>query len=263
MSEIQNPEELTVEVVDEFIKRRIERGVRPVSVNSSIRHLKTIFKFTVNRGLLYSNPFASIEFLQERPKEKKVVTLAEEKQLIEAAENAPQSKPLNRLRMSAVIRLAAGAGLRRSEIMNLRWSDINLNTGKIDVKNHDGFRTKNGWDRVTFIACKEALAILRKLKDMGLGSKNGQPFYWADGRHLSDLFKKLKKRAGVNCTLHDLRRSFVTRLTEAGENTMLIMKLVGHGSVEVTRDHYLGLGEKILREAVERAQKHAERALNA
>lgn len=159
------------------------------------------------------------------------------------------------------IRLALGTGFRRGEIVSMNWANMDLKTGRIEVCCEGGFRTKNDKGRVSFLTDPEGLDVLRKLKLMGAGAENGRPFeLFREGGSLSRKFRDIARRAGVNCTMHDLRRTFVTRLTNSGANTMFITALVGHSDDEVTRRHYFGLDDEMIRSTIQIAQDKARQA---
>jgi len=257
MPEIKFPDDADERTAEVYINRRIEDGIKPVTVNSDIRNLKIIFGFGAKRKLIRRNPFEDVESLKEGVKEKRILTYAEVDTLINIAMDSEHVSLRDHQRMAGAIVLGS-AGLRRGEVIAARWSDIDLATGRIDIRCSNDFQTKNGRNRVSFITDPEKLDFLKRLKLAGLGLRNGKPFLWNNPRNLSREFKKVARSTGIDCTFKDLRRTFVTWLTEAGENAMTIMKLVGHGSVEVTRDNYLSLGEKAMREAVERAQRFAK-----
>ncbi len=63
-------------------------------------------------------------------------------------------------------------------------------------------------------------------------------------------FKAIVKKAGIaDCSVHDLRRTFVSQLAMAGVSAAVTQKLAGHASISTTVKHYTGLTAEALQEA--------------
>ena len=129
----------------------------------------------------------------------------------------------------AAVRLLMLTGCRRSEILSLRWDDVDRTAGLIRLRD-----SKTGPRVVPLTrAVKSVLDGIEKTP----GSKNvivGQRF----GRPLANFdshWKVIRERAGLNdVRLHDLRHSYASRALALGESLPSIGKLLGHRKVATT-----------------------------
>jgi integrase len=158
---------------------------------------------------------------------------------------------------------AATTGMRRSELLGLRWADIDLAAAALVVnatlvpgtdgkplfeelqKTRAGHRTVS-LDAVTVDALRTELE--RQEHDRRLGERwhndHGFVFVWDDGRHLNPdwvwhEFVRLADEAGLpRIRFHDLRHTHATLLLRAGVNPRVVSERLGHSSVAFTLDTY-------------------------
>ena len=162
----------------------------------------------------------------------------EERKLVEAA--APHFKPL--------IVVAINTAMRRGELLDLQWEQVDLQTGTITVRH-----SKNG--RVRHVPLnKTAQEALSELP----GPHAGHVFLYR-GLPIQDVktaFLKAVKRAGIpRCRFHDLRHTFATRLVIAGVDLATVKELMGHASISTTM-RYAHPSPPHKREAVARLESH-------
>jgi integrase len=140
-------------------------------------------------------------------------------------------------RDAAILALGYGAGLRRAEIVDLRLEDVELATGRLTV------RGKGGKTRVCFVppAALPLLVTWSRVRLPGAGPfltvcRRGRAV--AGGLSPSavlDALRRLGRRSGVaEFTAHDLRRSFVSDMLDAGADLATVQKLVGHSDPRTT-----------------------------
>jgi len=134
----------------------------------------------------------------------------------------------------ALLMTIYSAGLRVSEAVNLRISDIDSQRMVIRIEQGKGFK-----DRYVMLA-KRLLPVLSKYKE------KYKPSHWLfpgqdPSRHLNQrgtqaFFAKYKKAANISksATVHSLRHSFATHLLEDGVNIRVIQGLLGHKSLSST-----------------------------
>lgn len=130
-----------------------------------------------------------------------------------------------------MIQLGYAAGLRASEIVNLRWEDIDFKRKTIHLKMCKGRK-----DRIVMLSPKVKKNLLRLSVD-----KKGFVFLSSRGRKYSSgsiqkIVSGAAKKAMINkrVTPHTLRHSFATHLLERGVDISHIQKLLGHSRVETT-----------------------------
>ena len=111
---------------------------------------------------------------------------------------------------------AIETAMRRSELLNLRWEDINYDERTLCIKN-----TKNSLDRVIPLT-RRAMALLKSKLD------NEVPFRLQPDS-ITQAFKKACTRAGIeNFRLHDLRHEAISRLFEWGLSVPQVATISGH-----------------------------------
>jgi site-specific recombinase XerD len=142
-------------------------------------------------------------------------------------------------RDAALLALAYGCGLRRAEVVALEAGDYNTETGELLVR-----RGKGNKARTVYVTggAREAVEAWQLVRGEGEG-----PLLWPVlkggklvARKLSpqtvrDVLHRRVLQAGVKAlSPHDLRRSFISDLLEAGADISTVQKLAGHASVSTT-----------------------------
>jgi integrase len=139
------------------------------------------------------------------------------------------------------------AGLRRGELMALRWQDIDLKGGTIDVHRswnieHGLSQTKNRDRRRVPIAdaLREHLAAQRLRQSPGVelcfGMATGRPFR---PDRLQERADQAWEAAGLErLTLHDARHTFASLMIAARVNAKALSAYMGHSSIAITFDRY-------------------------
>ncbi|MFH1956609.1 MAG: tyrosine-type recombinase/integrase, partial [Patescibacteria group bacterium] len=133
-----------------------------------------------------------------------------------------------------LISLSYGAGLRVSEVINLKIKDININELTIHIK-----EAKGNKDRITIFPdslCDEIKKII---------SQNGKDDYLfasERGGKLSErtaqkIFENALQKSGIkkDATFHSLRHSFATHLLENGVDVRYVQELLGHQNIRTTQ----------------------------
>jgi integrase len=158
--------------------------------------------------------------------------------------------------------LAATTGLRRGEVLGLRWRDLDMGAGRLSVtqtlitvgyavsvstpKTAKGRRSV-ALDPATVGALRaHRVAVLEERLSLGLGAptEDGLVFTALDGSPLhplqfSDRFERLVKAASVpRIRLHDLRHTHATLALQAGVHPKVVSERLGHASVSITLDTY-------------------------
>lgn len=141
---------------------------------------------------------------------------------------------IQNLKHKTIIMLTYSAGLRVSEVAQIKVSDINSQRGLIKVNQGKGKK-----DRVTLLS-EKMLEILR------VYYKSYKPDYWMfpggdterpiTTRSIQNVFERACKKANINskATVHWLRHSFATHLLESGVDLRYIQELLGHASSKTT-----------------------------
>tara|TARA_R110000822_G_scaffold79595_1_gene190257 strand:- start:3611 stop:4702 length:1092 start_codon:yes stop_codon:yes gene_type:complete len=203
-----------------FLQLLIQKKVSNSYLNQVINSIK--FYYEVVLGM--PNRFYEIERPRKESKLPTVISKVEVLQIIEKANN---------IKHKCIIELLYGSGLRRSELLNLKPTDIDSNRMLVRVKNGKGRK-----DRYTLLS-KTALEDLRTY------FKEWKPRTYLfegqkGGKYTPQSVLKIVKDAAIKAkiaqtvTPHVLRHSFATHLLESGTDLRQIQVLLGHGSSKTT-----------------------------
>jgi integrase len=133
--------------------------------------------------------------------------------------------------LQPIIMVAYDSGMRRGEIAQLRWSQIDMKAHVVKLASSD---TKTDEKRVVPLADRLTQllsAIPRHVSGYVFVTRNGRPYYPSK---ISTAFNKTCGKAGLKgVTYHDLRHSFCTNMRRAGVDTLTTMAISGHRSIEV------------------------------
>lgn len=141
---------------------------------------------------------------------------------------------IDNLKHKAIISAIYGAGLRLSELLQLKISDIDSNRMLIRVSQSKGKR-----DRFVMLSGKllnllrEYYKVYQPKKYLFEGQKGGQ----YSPRSVQAIFKKALKKTNITkkASVHTLRHSFATHLLESGTDIRVIQQLLGHNSIKTTQ----------------------------
>lgn len=233
--------DVTPSVVERFFSRRIEH-VATATANKDLRTLKASLARGVRRGYLAANPAATLRQVREPQKQVRVLSPDELSKLLSACPD---------VWWQTLIAFATSTGLRRGELLALRWQDVDLDTHTLWVRNTERHATKSKRDRA--VGLPDGICnLLRGFKRNGplVFQRNGNA---AVAGSVSRGFRQIADKAGIpHCTLHDLRRTFVSQLAMAGVNAAVVQQLAGHASISTTVRYYTGIMPDVLRDARDR-----------
>ena len=204
-----------------------KKGLANTTINQWIADCRAAFKDGIMYGLIDNNPFTNVMKLKRIHKPIRVISEDEEAILF---------KSVLRAKDKCIMALALYGGLRAKEIarLNIR-TDIDGNDIIIRSIEHDP--TKSGKSRIVTIPGKY-LQILNKYCTARLKRHTAHPFYGTGGG-VSRRFYNIKTRAGIKCTLHDLRRTCASRLAnDIGLQPWHLMDYMGHSDIKTTQKYY-------------------------
>jgi len=133
-----------------------------------------------------------------------------------------------------LLSLAYGAGLRVSEVMDLKVKDINLDELTIHIKHAKGNK-----DRITIFPDKLRSSLgnittVKQSNDYVFESERGGKL---STRTVQKSFKNALRKGGIkrDATFHSLRHSFATHLLENGVDIRYVQELLGHSNIRTTQ----------------------------
>lgn len=219
-----------------FVHSLFDLGLSPVSINRKISSIKTFYRFLLLSKTMNMNPAAEIELQKVQRRLPLVLSVDEVGMILEAAD---ESTPLG-LRDRVCLELLYSSGLRISELLTLRMSDLKMNENLVSIIGKGnkqrivpfGNRAKHAIEdylnngRPALIRGKASnLLVLNargsKLSRMGFGKILGK----------YRIKSGIKKRV----TAHTFRHSFATHLLEGGADLRAVQELLGHSDISTTQ----------------------------
>lgn len=249
----------------DFRAKRLADELAPATVNKDLRQIRSALSYAVDAGLLKANPLLRWKSFLLREPEKRV-------RVIEEAEFAKLLARCEYPAFKGLLIVAYRQGLRRGELIQLRWSAVDLERGLLHVLNvpEEGEFTKSRKNRSLPLhpQAREALQALwanvpKKVDSGAVAAAHPFVFCWPDGQPfkagwVSRQFTALVGKAKIApCSLHDCRRSFSTLAQRAGVDRHTVKDLGGWSTVGVVEKHYTGEIPEAFRQAMDRMAKTA------
>jgi integrase/recombinase XerD len=219
---ISNPSflRLDVENIKAFLIGKRDKGYAPQTVNLYLNAIKFFYLKVLKRPSYIDIHFAK--------KNRKIPVILSHQEIMIILRN------IKNLKHQLMVALSYGAGLRVSEVVNIKMRDIDFNARTIHLK-----YTKGNKDRITMLPEK----LIVHLKRLGFGKTYGDYLFDSQrGGKLSTrtpqiILSRALKKAGIAkpATFHSLRHSFATHLLEKGTDIRYIQELMGHASIRTTQ----------------------------
>ncbi len=241
-------------------------GLSPTTVKRIHVVLNHALKTAVKWRKISLNPADAVTPPRETREEMKCWTAEQASKFLEIVDNQTYR---------ALYTLALLTGLRRGELLGLRWQDVNLEEQSLAV-NQSIVRLHSGEIVVQTPKTKQSartvplteLAVStlkehRRLQaehrlslgseyqnnDLVFASETGTPIH--PGNLLRNFKKAIEKANVPAIRFHDLRHSFSSWLIEEGQELVVISRMLGHSSISVTADIYAHITTRTMKEAVD------------
>jgi integrase len=262
-----------------YLQACLDRGNTKGTIAKKLRHIKRVFKLAVNRKQLDENPLQHIA-MPKSPK-KKVNIYADDqcRRILKAAkEYATKWIPETSVKWDLVITVALATAMRRAELLNCTWADVDFEAQTIEVNSKQN--TKDTWDWLIKDADHRTLPLTEEIAQMLVDHQTQQPegypyvfvpaarydyiqnvlrpkgkWTLSDSRlkvvnNFRRQFNKILRKAGVKTgTFHDIRRTAITMWFTNGMSEHDVMVLAGHSSFATTHEFYLAVADDLVHRA--------------
>ncbi|MBN1217434.1 MAG: tyrosine-type recombinase/integrase [Anaerolineae bacterium] len=229
----------TGQVVDFFIQlKKVDGSEYSKSFQNQVwRTLHLFFEFCRDQEMTYKNPIRGCPKPKVPIGPKPKLSLREVRRLLEVIEETETKRFDCVARNRAMVLLMLDCGLRRGEVIELRFSCLNLDEGEILV-----WSNKTQTSRLVPVGQETTEAILAYLEQRGPGLADEKIFLTVYGtpvkEHTIDLlFGRIKKRFDDKLHPHLLRHTFARHYINKGELRKL-QKILGHSDVRTTATYY-------------------------
>jgi integrase/recombinase XerD len=228
-------QDLTKHEMIGWIKEQSKEGAEPSSIARRISGVKGFYNFLQRDGLIEENP--SSELLAPRLPKKLPYFLTEED--VNSLINAPDIHTVEGIRDRAIIETLYATGLRVSELVSLRISDVVLDRALLRCKG------KGGKQRFVPLG-REAMASLEnyfRLRPVLLSEERESEMLFVrrgngmlSRQYVWSLLRKYATQAGLNrANPHSIRHSFATHLIQRGADSRSLQALLGHSDLTTTQ----------------------------
>ncbi|MFD9396524.1 tyrosine-type recombinase/integrase [Streptomyces sp. NPDC060000] len=262
-------ESLSVADVRRFLTQ-LENRTTAATAKESHRVLRTALSAACREELIARNVAGLVEPPRASSRELTPWTLDETLDFLAASRKDP---------LYAAFVLAIAMGLRRGELVGLRWTDVDLDKRVLYVRQQTQRRrgvlydddTKNRrnralplpamciaplrWHRMRQLAAKQRAGESWDDGGYVFATRNGRP---VEPRNMYRSFTRVAQSAGLRVIrLHDARHGCATLLTAAGVAPRVVMEILGHSQISITMDVYTHVVQDTQREAI----SHMDRLL--
>ncbi|MEW6423663.1 MAG: tyrosine-type recombinase/integrase [Bacillota bacterium] len=252
-------------------------GLSPDYVRYMHAVIHEALKQAVKEQLIYRNVAEAVNLPEKEEREMRPLKPEEMDKFLSLAEQD---------RLYAAFLLELGTGLRRGELLALKWDNVDLKNGVLAVKESlarvkvdDPSKNGGRKTRLDYLDPKTKSSkriipipedILKELKAHKTRQNEGRLFFGQnyhnenlvfcledgkplDPRNFTRKFERLLRRAGIPKTrFHDLRHTFATRLLELNEHPKVVQELLGHAKITTTIDTYSHVDPELKKKAAAR-----------
>ncbi len=242
----------------EAVKRAMKgKGLSARSINKMVGAVKRVYNWAVDYKVLENNPVEGVEKVSSHVNApdhapQKHLSLDDAKKYIKLCADSPP--------LGDICRFLLHTGMRVGELVDLRWGDIDEESGFIRLQKHKT-SSRTGKPR-TIPIVKSALAIVenqKKERNQNGNTEPGDPVFVGDKGQklkvdaLQNRLKRLRKKHPQleNLTFHKLRHTCATLLAKNGVREQVAQQMLGHRSPLMTR-YYTAVESDDLKEAAGR-----------
>ncbi len=245
------PKEIELNHLQEFVKWINELGMSATSQARIISGIKGFYKYLLLEDVLNSDPSALLEAPKLGRKLPDTMSVEDINKIIDAIDlSLPEGQ-----RNKAMLETLYSCGLRVSELVNLKISNLYFNDGFIKVT---GKGNKERLVPIGSIAIKHITLYKNELRCHIIPKKDDEDVLFLNrrGAKLSrvmvfTIIKQLTTKVGLkkHISPHTFRHSFATHLIEGGADLRAVQEMLGHESITTT-EIYTHLDRDYLREAI-------------
>ncbi len=227
--------DITKEVLEDYIDYLEEQGKASSTISRTIASMKNFFHYAERQNWVTISP---AEFLKAPKLDKKVPSILTIEQM-DCLLSQPGDKTLKDLRDKAMLELLYATGIRVSELINLKMTDVDMEHECINCHSREKVRV------VPFGSqAKNALEVYMRDARNEIVISSGVPYLFTNcnGEQMSrqgfwKLIKYYAKKAGIEeeITPHTFRHSFAAHLLENGADLKDVQEMLGHADISTTQ----------------------------
>jgi integrase len=257
----------------------LDRGNSKATVAKKLRHLKRLFQLAVNRKQLDENPLQHIAMPKVPKKKINIYSDEQCRQILKASQDyVDKMDRSSTLRWDLFITVALATAMRRAELLNCTWRDVDFDAETIEVCSKQ--KTKETWQWLVKDADRRTLPLTEEIVQMLAAHQAQQPegypyvfvpparyeyiqrvlrsrstWSFVDSsmkvvNNFRRQFNRIQRKAGVKQgTFHDFRRTAISMWFANGMSEHDVMVLAGHASFATTHEFYLAVADDLIHRA--------------
>lgn len=261
------------DLIDGYVSQKAKEGLSPKTIHNHLLLLNVMLRRATVWRLMRTNPVMSIDRPRLTPPEMSVLTEVEIARLTAAYEQSARDATDEERcwweLARALVVVALGTGLRRGELLGLRWDAVNLLEGTLEVREA----------RVRGRISTPKSRASRRTLDLGRRTRSALEHHWRQTRYTADsdlvfghpelgtpldpssfsrrFLKPALKRAGITKSFrpfHDLRHTSLTHTAAAGNPQIYVQARAGHAQGAIT-ERYMHAAQVLFPGAAERSER--------
>ena len=233
--------QLTPKTFEDYKSFRRGQGASNKTINVELQTLRAMFNLAVNWGYTKENPTKGIKMLKED--KQRLPRFLDKEEVNVLLENCGE-------KLYPIFYTFLYTGMRKGELENLEWADIDLKRKRIKIRIKDSWRPKTTEREIPINT--SLTTLLKKHKK----TQQGRYVFHKEGKKiepnsLRKKFIRITKKCGFPevTKLHTLRHTYASHLAMKGETIRVIKEILGHSDIKTTMI-YAHLAEKHVDSAV-------------
>jgi len=222
-----------------------DSGNQATTLARNIAALRGLCKFMLLEGIIEEDPIENVATPKGWKRIPNIIGVEEVSSLI----NKPTGKKLS-LRDRAMLEMIYSSGLRASEVINIKISDINFEAGFITIR---GKGSKERVVPVNEAALETVVQYIEQSRPEILRKRTSQFLFLAKGgkpmtrQRLWQLIKTYSKELSIKISPHTLRHCFASHLLEGGADLRALQKMLGHTDISTTQIYTKVTPERLIK----------------
>lgn len=226
-----NYQQVSGKNINEFISKLFNSGLKSSSINRKISSIKHFYLFLSKKKIIKYSPADEIE----TPKQEKYLPISMSEDEVEKLLSSPNSNRIIERRDKAMIEILYATGMRISELVNLKLTDVDFNRAVLKVFG------KGSKERLVPYGEKAAEALDIYLRDrkrsdsknVFLSNRGSQITRGAFWQRIKIYIKRENLKSSISP--HTLRHAFATHLLNRGADLRSVQILLGHSDLSTTQ----------------------------
>ncbi|MFY0632087.1 MAG: tyrosine-type recombinase/integrase [Flavobacteriaceae bacterium] len=252
--QLDNIHQINKSLVENYImEKRAKKNWKPTTTRNNIQALQSFLEYCVKEGYINQNPIRQIPMPKLHKKLPKALEREDAMRLIDWTYVAYFRYEFNRIRCRAIIATFLFTGVRKSELLDLKLTDVRIRDKVLRVECGKGSK-----DRLIPLN-ENLISILKEYLRAREKNKKTTPYFFASLRRdnrlgymtIRRIFDRLKSELSLSVYPHKLRHTFATLMLEGNCDLYALSKMLGHSDLKTTTI-YLAITTRHLKNQIDK-----------